>query len=51
MRNQKTLMLDGFKGAIPLITHEKDEKAKAGYLKEIFGYYGALSGPSGVKER
>ena len=35
-------MLDGFKGAVPLITHEKDEKAKAGYLKEIFGYYGAL---------
>ena len=26
MRNQKTFMLDGFKGAVPLITHEKTAK-------------------------
>ena len=44
-------MLDGFKQDVPLITHGKDDQAKAGYLKEIFGYYGALSGPSGVRDR
>ena len=48
--NQKNLRFDGFKGAIPLFTHQKDGQVKPGYLGGIFGCLGALKGAPGVTD-
>ena len=48
--NPKDLKMDGFKGAVPLFTYEKDGYDKSGYLGGIFGRFGALRGAPGVTD-
>ena len=42
--------MDDLQGAVPLFICEKDGYAKSGYLDDICGRFGALSGAPGVTD-
>ena len=46
--NQNDSIFEGFKGAVPFLTHKKASYGRSDYLGGILGCFGAAKGAPGV---